>query len=142
MANPPATARTTARKAPVKASTTRLRGPKTAKAPAKSSIKADAHAQKAMARISERLEARLEARITKDLHALLKRAAEVEGRSVSDFVVATVQAAAQRTVERADMIRLTLADQERFAEAILSPPAPTAALKRAFTRRDTLLRVE
>jgi uncharacterized protein (DUF1778 family) len=40
--------------------------------------------------------ARFEARISTDLHALLKRAAEIQGRTVTDFVVAAVQEAAQR----------------------------------------------
>lgn len=86
--------------------------------------------------------ARLEARISTDLHATLKRAAEIQGRSVSDFVIASVQEAAQRALEEAEVIRLSLADQQRFAEAILSPPKPTAALRRAMARHNKLLRSE
>ena len=86
--------------------------------------------------------ARLEARISTDLHATLKRAAEIQGRTVSDFVIASVQDAAQRALEEAEVIRLSLADQQRFAEAILSPPKPTAALRRAMARHDKLLRSE
>jgi uncharacterized protein (DUF1778 family) len=84
--------------------------------------------------------ARLEARISPDLHATLKRAAEIQGRTVSDFVIASVQEAAQRALEEAEVIRLSLADQQRFAEAILSPPKPTAALRRAMARQGKLLR--
>ena len=83
--------------------------------------------------------ARLEARITPNLQALLKRAAEVEGRSVTDFVVSAVQEAAERRIEQAQVIRLSLADQKAFVEAILSPPEPTAALKRAFKRHRELI---
>ena len=86
--------------------------------------------------------ARLEARISTDLHALLKRAAELQGRTMTDFVVAAVQDAAQRAVQQADVIRLSLADQESFAQALLSPPQPAPALKRAFARRSKLLRAE
>ena len=86
--------------------------------------------------------ARLEARISTDLHLLLKRAAELQGRTMTDFVISAVQDAAQRTIEQADVIRLSLADQECFAQALLSPPKPNAALKRAFARRKKLLRVE
>ena len=78
--------------------------------------------------------ARLEARITPNLQALLKRAAEIDGRSVTDFVVSAVQEAAERRIEQAQVIRLSLEDQKAFVEAILSPPEPTAALKRAFMR--------
>ena len=84
--------------------------------------------------------ARLEARISTELHALLKRAAELQGRTMTDFVVAAVQAAAQRAVEQAEVVRLSLADQECFAQALLSPPPPSPALERAFVRRSKLLR--
>ncbi len=86
--------------------------------------------------------ARLEARISADLHAMLKRAAELQGRTMTDFVVSAVQDAAQRAIEQAEVIRLSLADQECFAQALLSPPPPTAALQRAFARRSQLLRSE
>ncbi|MHB1735291.1 MAG: type II toxin-antitoxin system TacA family antitoxin [Acidithiobacillus sp.] len=86
--------------------------------------------------------ARLEARISTDLHSMLKRAAELQGRTMTDFVVAAVQDAAQRAIEQAEVIRLTLVDQDRFAQALLSPPQPTPALKRAFARRGKLLRAE
>jgi uncharacterized protein (DUF1778 family) len=78
--------------------------------------------------------ARLEARITPNLQALLKRAAEIDGRSVTDFVVSAVQEAAERRIEQAQVMRLSLDDQEAFVNAILNPPEPTAALKRAFQR--------
>ena len=86
--------------------------------------------------------ARLEARISTDLHAMLKRAAELQGRTMTDFVVAAVQDAAQRAIEQAEVIRLSLADQECFAHALLSPPQPSATLERAFARRNKLLRTE
>ena len=50
-----------------------------------------------------------------------------------------VQEAAQKAIEQADIIRLSLADQECFAHALLSPPEPAPALKRAFARRQKLL---
>lgn len=86
--------------------------------------------------------ARLEARISTDLHALLKRVAELQGRTMTDFVVSAVQDAAQRAIEQAEVIRLSLADQECFAQALLSPPKPAPALKRAFARRRKLLGTE
>lgn len=83
--------------------------------------------------------ARLEARITPNLQALLKRAAEIDGRSVTDFVVSAIQEAAERRIEQAQVIRLSQEDQKAFVEAILSPPEPTAALKRAFKRHRELI---
>ena len=86
--------------------------------------------------------ARLEARISTDLHTMLKRAAELQGRTMTDFVVSAVQDAAHRAIEQAEVIRFTLADQQCFANAILSPPQIAPALERAFARRDKLLRPE
>ena len=83
--------------------------------------------------------ARLEARISADLHAMLKRAAEIQGRTMTDFVVSAVQDAAQQAIAQAEVMRLSLADQSCFAQAILAPPEPSATLKRAFARHRDLL---
>jgi uncharacterized protein (DUF1778 family) len=72
--------------------------------------------------------ARLEARIAPDALAVVKRAAEIQGRSVSDFVVAAAQEAANRTIEETEIIRLSVQDQRLLAEALLNPPEPTPAL--------------
>ena len=86
--------------------------------------------------------ARLEARISTDLHAMLKRAAALQGRTMTDFVIAAVQDAARRAIDEAGLFRLSLADQECFARALLDAPPPAPALKRAFARRRQLLRTE
>jgi uncharacterized protein (DUF1778 family) len=84
--------------------------------------------------------ARLEARITPDALAVVRRAAELQGRSVSDFVVAAAQEAANRTIEATQIIRLSLEDQRAFAAAMLSPPAPAPALIRAAEAHSRLIR--
>jgi uncharacterized protein (DUF1778 family) len=84
--------------------------------------------------------ARIEARIAPDALAVVKRAAELQGRSVSDFVVAAAQEAAQRTIEEMQMIRLSLKDQERFVELLLNPPALSPAMKRAKKAHARLIR--
>jgi uncharacterized protein (DUF1778 family) len=86
--------------------------------------------------------ARLEARLPNEVHALLKRAAEIEGRTLTDFVVSAAREAACRTIEEAEIIRLSLEDQRRVAEALLSPPEPAPALKRACQRRRELFGAE
>lgn len=75
--------------------------------------------------------ARLEARVAPDVLAVLKRAAELQGRSVSDFVVAAAEEMAHRTIEETAIIRLSLEDQRRFVEVLLNPPPPSPALQRA-----------
>lgn len=75
--------------------------------------------------------ARLEARISPEVLAIVKRAAELQGRSISDFVVAAAQEIAHRTIEETNVIRLSLEDQRRFVDLLLNPPAPAPALQRA-----------
>lgn len=75
--------------------------------------------------------ARLEARLPIEVHALLKRAAEIQGRSLTDFVVTAAQEMATRVVEDAGVVRLSVEDQEKFAEALLNPPPLTPAMRRA-----------
>lgn len=84
--------------------------------------------------------ARIEARIAPEALKAVKRAAEIQGRSVSDFVVAAAQEAAKRAIEDAHIIRLAVADQKAIADAIISPPTPSAALKRAAKAHRSLIR--
>ncbi len=65
---------------------------------------------------------RLEARITADQKALIQRAAELEGRSLTDYVVSSVQDAARRTVEAHDVLVLSAAESRAFVDALLDPP--------------------
>ena len=83
---------------------------------------------------------RIEARIASDALSIVKRAAEIQGRSVSDFVVAAAQEAARRTIEESHLIRLSVEDQERFAELLLNPPEPSLALKRAKDAHGRMVR--
>ena len=83
--------------------------------------------------------ARLEARIAPDALAVVKRAAELQGRSVSDFVVAAARDAAHRTIEETQIIRLAVEDQRSIAEQILAPPLPGDALRRAVVAHQELV---
>ena len=77
---------------------------------------------------------RLEARITSDVKALLQHAADLEGRSLSDFVVDSARQHAEDVIRRHEVMRLSARDSLIFAEAILNPQPPTASLRAAFTR--------
>jgi uncharacterized protein (DUF1778 family) len=84
--------------------------------------------------------ARLEARITREALAVVRRAAEIQGRSVSDFVVTAAQEAAQKTVTEIEVLRLSREGQEKFVELLLNPSAPAPALRKAFRRHRELVR--
>lgn len=82
---------------------------------------------------------RVEARIAPETLAIVRRAAELEGRSLSDFLVNAAQEAARKTIERVQIIRLSVEEQERFAGLLLDPPAPSPAMKRAAAAHRKLL---
>jgi uncharacterized protein (DUF1778 family) len=85
--------------------------------------------------------ARLEARIAPDVLAQVKHAAALQGRTVSDFVVDAVREAAHRAIEVDHVIRLSVADQERFAAALINPPEPNEALRKAAKAHAELVEV-
>ncbi len=86
--------------------------------------------------------ARLEARLPPDVLARLKRAAEIQGLTLTDFVVAAADEAACRAIEQTEIIRLSVEDQRQIADALLHPPAPSAALKKAAKRYRDLFGAE
>lgn len=91
-----------------------------------------------MSSITARTE-RVEARIAPDVLEVVRRAAEIEGRSVSDFLVGAAQEAARRTIEQAQIIRLSMEEQERFAALLLAPPALAPAMARAAKAHKKLI---
>lgn len=78
--------------------------------------------------------ARLEARVNSEVKALWQKAADLEGRTLTDFVIASVQAAACRVIEQHQTLRLSIEDSEAFVDALLNPPEPNEALKTAASR--------
>lgn len=56
----------------------------------------------------------------------------------SDFMRPTTHQADDRISEEIEIIRLSVEDQRRFAEAILNPPEPAPAMRRAFQRHREL----
>jgi len=75
--------------------------------------------------------ARLEARITLAQKMLFQQAALLSTRTLSEFVVASAQEAAQRIVDEHEKVRLTREEQLRFVNALFKPPAPSKRLRQA-----------
>jgi uncharacterized protein (DUF1778 family) len=59
---------------------------------------------------------RFDARLNEEQKLLIQRAADLEGRTMTDFVLHSAEAAAERTIEK---------------RAMLNPPAPGSVLRRA-----------
>jgi uncharacterized protein (DUF1778 family) len=89
-----------------------------------------------------RTTARLEARLPIEVLERLRRAAEIQGRSLTDFVVAAADEAACRAIEQNEIIRLSREDQMQIAEAIINPPEPGPALRKAARRYRELFGME
>jgi len=82
---------------------------------------------------------RIEARITPDAMAVVKRAAELQGKSVSEFVAAAAQEVAHRAIEEVHLIRLSASEQKQFGELLLNPPPLSPALERAKDSHASLI---
>jgi uncharacterized protein (DUF1778 family) len=74
---------------------------------------------------------RFDARINETQKLLIQRAADLEGRTMTDFVLDSAKAAAERAIEKHDMLILTARETEAFADAILNAADPGPVLRRA-----------
>jgi uncharacterized protein (DUF1778 family) len=85
-----------------------------------------------MAERATRHTERLGARVPADVKLLIQHAADLSGRSLSDFVIASARAAAEETIRQHEVIELTARDSMKLAEALLNPQGPNERLKAAF----------
>ncbi|MBD2777701.1 DUF1778 domain-containing protein [Iningainema tapete] len=77
---------------------------------------------------------RLEARVNSESKALWQKAADLQGVTLIDFVIASLQEAAYKVIERHQTLKLSLEDAEAFVEALKHPQKPNDALIAAALR--------
>ena len=77
---------------------------------------------------------RLEARISNEQKRLFKRAAELQGSTLTDFVVSALQSVATKVIQDYEVMVLTGRDREIFVSALLKPALPAGRLKKAVAR--------
>jgi len=77
---------------------------------------------------------RLEARLTAAQKNLIERAAAVQGRTVTDFVLASVQDAARRAIEEHNQLALSVRDSDAFIDALLNPRPVNDRLRETVRR--------
>ena len=79
--------------------------------------------------------ARLELRLTKQKKEFFEEIATLGGfKSLSDFIVYSASQEANKIAEEHNRILASEKDKKVFFEALMNPPKPNQALKRAFTR--------
>jgi uncharacterized protein (DUF1778 family) len=83
---------------------------------------------------------RLVARVTADQKRLFQRAAALQGRSLSDFVIASAQDAAHRTIRDQEVLGLGARDSAVFVAALLKPSPVNERLRDTLRRHRKLSR--
>ena len=76
----------------------------------------------------ERIHLRLSAAAKKKI----ERAAAISGKTVTDFVIATISTRADQVIEEQERMLLSDRDRDIFLEAVTKPATPSNALRRAF----------
>jgi uncharacterized protein (DUF1778 family) len=75
---------------------------------------------------------RFDARLNESQKLLIQRAADLEGRTLTDFVLHSAESAAERTIQERTMLVLSAKDTQSFVQTLLAPAsAPGPALRRA-----------
>jgi uncharacterized protein (DUF1778 family) len=78
--------------------------------------------------------ARIEARVSIEAKALIQKAVDIEGGTLTDFISKSAQLAAQNVIESHQTLKLGIEDSRAFVDAILNPKEPNEALKKAVKR--------
>lgn len=87
-----------------------------------------------MSSIVEAKDERLQVRLNAEAKTVLQRAAGYRHKTVSQFVLATALAEAEKIIRENETASLSTADWQVFYDALSNPPAPNAALRKAFAK--------
>lgn len=82
---------------------------------------------------------RLEARVPVFLKRIIQRAADLQGCTITDFVISTLDKSARETVREHELMKLNAEDSRIFAQALIDPPKPNAAMRRAFAAHSKMV---
>jgi len=87
-----------------------------------------------MSAVAKSNQSRLDFRVQREQKSLIERAARLEGRTITDYAVATLVKAAQEAVQRAGITTLSARDGKVFLQMLDSASSPKATLKAAAKR--------
>ena len=75
---------------------------------------------------------RINLRLSEAAKRCIERAASVEGKTVSAFIVSSALETAERTIDRHETVALAREDAMRFFDALADPPPPNDRLRAAL----------
>lgn len=74
---------------------------------------------------------RFDARLNSEQKILIQKAADLAGRTMTDFVLQSAEAAAERTIQDRSILILSARETEIFVDGILNPADPGPVLRAA-----------
>lgn len=77
---------------------------------------------------------RLEARISPEKKKFLIYAANLTGRTLTEFIVTSAYEAATKVIKKHEVIRLSINDMNILIQALLNPPEPSDKLVNAIKK--------
>ncbi|WP_100550566.1 type II toxin-antitoxin system TacA family antitoxin [Caedibacter taeniospiralis] len=83
--------------------------------------------------------ARIEFKVTADSKAIFERAAQLMGVSLTEFGMRAMTSFARKVTTEQNLIKLTVAQQENFFEALKNPPKANDLLKSAYQAHKNIL---
>jgi uncharacterized protein (DUF1778 family) len=75
---------------------------------------------------------RLGFRLDRHTKVMIERAAQLEGRKLTEFCITALAETARRTIEQHETLVLSERDRKAFFDVLMNPPQPGERLKRAF----------
>ena len=77
---------------------------------------------------SQKSLARLEARVDAQIKARWQQAADLQGITLTDFIITSLQESASKIIQQHQTMKLRKKDTVAFVDAILNPPQPNENL--------------
>lgn len=87
-----------------------------------------------MRKVAQAKEERLQVRLDARAKGVLQRAASYRHKTLSEFVLSTALEEAERVIGENEIVTLSSRDWKVFYDALTHPPAPSAALRKAYRR--------
>lgn len=89
-----------------------------------------------MSKATESATERINLRMKHSAKLVLERAASFEGKTVSNFILSSALARAEKTIQDHEVMKLNARDSEAFLNALANPPRLNKKLEVAFEEHD------